>query len=65
MPQTDDLLDQVELPFGQDDPIVKAAPLVEVMFQHPDRPLEGDKFLRTSALTSAAALTLPIPSVSV
>jgi hypothetical protein len=35
------------------------------MFKHPDRPLEGDEFLRTSALTSAAALTLPIPSVSV
>jgi hypothetical protein len=65
MPQADDLLDQIELAFGEDDPIVEAAPLIEVMFQHADRPLKSDKLFRTRSVTSAPALTLPIPSIGV
>ena len=65
MPQADDLLNQVELSFGEDDPIVKAAPLIEVMFQNTNCALVRDEFLRTRAITSAPALALPIPSVGV
>jgi hypothetical protein len=65
MPQADDLLDQIELALREDDPIVEAAPLIEVVFQHTDRPLERDELLRTGSVTSAPVLTLPIPSVRI
>ena len=65
MPQTDDLLNQVELTLREDDPVVKAPPLIEIVFQDTDRPFKRDKFLRTRAITSAPAVTLPIPSVGV
>ena len=62
MPQADDLLNQIELTLGEDNPVVETPPLIEVVFQDTDRALEGDKFLRTSTVTSAPVLTLPIPS---
>ena len=65
MSQANDLLNQIELTLGEDDPIVEAPPLVEVVFQDTDRALKRDKLLRTSAITSAPVLTLPIPSVGV
>jgi hypothetical protein len=65
MPQADDLFNQVELSLGEDDPIVEAAPLIEVVFKYTDRPLKRDKLLRTRPITSAPVLTLPIPSVGV
>jgi hypothetical protein len=65
MPQADDLLDQVKLSFRQDYPIVEAAPLIEVVFKHADRPLKCDKLLRPRSVTPAPALTLPIPSIGV
>jgi hypothetical protein len=65
MAQADDLLDQIKLPLGEDNPIVETPPLIEVMFQNTDGALKGDKLLRTSAITSAPVLTLPIPSVGV
>ena len=63
MPQADDLLNQIEPTLGEDNPIVEAPPLIEVVFQDTDRALKGDKLLRT--ITSAPVLTLPIPSVGV
>ena len=65
MPQADDLLDQVKLSFGQDDPVVEAAPFIEVVFKHADRPLKRDILLRTGSVAPATALTLPIPSLRV
>ena len=65
MPQADDLLDQVELALGEDDPIMEAAPLIEVMLQDTDRALKRDELLRTGTITSAPRLTLPIPSAGV
>ena len=65
MPQADDFFDQVQLSLREDDPIVEAAPLIEVVFKHTDRPLKRDELLRTRSLTSAPVLTLPIPSVGV
>jgi hypothetical protein len=44
---------------------MEAAPLIEVVFQNADRPLEGDELLRMRSVTSAPALTLPIPSIGV
>jgi hypothetical protein len=65
MPQTDDLLDQIEFSLGEDDPIVEAAPLIEIVLKCTDRPLEGDELLRTGSVTPAAVLMLPIPSIGV
>ena len=65
MPQANDFFDQVQLSLREDDPIVEAAPLIEVVFKHTDRPLKRDELLRTRSLTSAPVLTLPIPSVGV
>ncbi len=65
VPQADDLLDQVELSFGQDDPVMEAAPFIEVVFKHADRPLKRDILLRTGSVAPATALTLPIPSIRV
>jgi hypothetical protein len=65
MPQADDFLDQIELTLREDDPIMEAAPLIKVMFQHTDRSFKRDKLLRARAITSAPVLTLPIPSVGV
>ena len=65
MPQADDLLDQIKLTLGENDPIMEAAPLIKVVFEHADRPFERDKLLRARAITSAPVLTLPIPSVRV
>ncbi len=65
MPQADDLLNQIKLALGEDNPIVEAPPLVEVVFQDTERALKRDELLRASAITSAPILTLPIPSVGV
>jgi len=65
MSQANDLFNQIKLTLGEDNPIVEAPPLVEVVFQDTDRALKRDKLLRTSAITSAPVLTLPIPSVGV
>ena len=65
MTQADDFLDQVELAFGEDDPIMEAAPLIKVMFQHTDGALKRNELLRTRAITSAPVLTLPTRSVGV
>jgi hypothetical protein len=65
MAETDDLLDEVELAFSEDDPIVKAPPLIEVVLQHAERTLVGHIFLRSAPITPSAALTLPIPRIRV
>jgi hypothetical protein len=44
---------------------VEAAPLIEIVLKCTDRPLEGDELLRTSSVTPAAVLMLPIPSIGV
>ena len=65
MAQANDLFDQVELSLREDNPIVEASPLVEVVFKHSDRPLKGNELLRACPVSSAPVLTLPIPSVRV
>jgi hypothetical protein len=63
MAEADDLLDEIELAFGEDDPIVKAPPLIKVMLQDAKRTLIGDILLRPTPITPRATLTLPIPGI--
>ena len=65
MAEADDLLDQVELSLGQDNPIVEAPPFIQVMLQNTKHALVGDELLRTGPITQTAALTLPIPRIRV
>jgi hypothetical protein len=44
---------------------MEAAPLIEVVFERADGPLEGDELLRTGSVAPAPTLTLPIPSIGV
>jgi hypothetical protein len=65
MAQANNLFDQVELSLREDNPIMETSPLVEVVFEHSDRPLKGNELLLARPVSSAPILTLPIPSIRV